>query len=203
MEMIKLLGRRTGEMHLTLTSSKEVDFDPEPFSALYQRSVYQSMRVSTYRVLELLRRSRGSSPDDIKRDASEVLSMEREIMEGLRAITGRKIDAKRTRIHGDYRLDKLLYTGKDFYIFGFNSSHGYTLAQKKIKRSPLRDIASMVVSLHMAARAALTRRETLRPEDMEVLRAWCDVWAGYVSGIFVRSYIETIKVSPPPDKGER
>ncbi len=196
LEMIKLLGRRTGEMHLTLASSKEVDFDPEPFSALYQRSVYQSMRVSAYRVLELLRRSRGSFPDDLKRDASEVLSMEREIMEDLRAITGRKIDAKRTRIHGDYRLDKLLYTGKDFYIAGFNSSHGYTLAQKKIKRSPLRDIASMVVSLHMAARTALTMRETLRPEDMDVLRAWCNVWTGYVSGIFVGSYIETIKSSP-------
>lgn len=204
METAKLVGRRTGEMHIAMASSEEADFVPEPFSTLYQRSVYQSMRTSAYRVLDLLKRSTDSFPEELKKEASEVLTLDKEVMKGLRSITGRKVDAKRIRIHGDYHLDQLLYTGRDFFIFGLGSGHGYTLTQRRIRRSPLWDVASMVVSLRLAARTALDRRTTLRPEDLEALKTWCDVWMDFVSGIFVGSYIETVKGFPflPEDRGE-
>src|SRR5439155_22034985 len=43
-ENIKLLGQRTAELHVALASNNDLDFEPEPFSVLYQRSLYQSMR---------------------------------------------------------------------------------------------------------------------------------------------------------------
>lgn len=47
-EMITLLGKRTAELHLSLSSETEdPDFRPEPFSVLYQRSLYQSMQLLT------------------------------------------------------------------------------------------------------------------------------------------------------------
>src|SRR5690606_33437449 len=39
-----LLGRRTAELHAALASVEGPDFRPEPFTSLYQRSLYQSMR---------------------------------------------------------------------------------------------------------------------------------------------------------------
>ena len=45
LEMLRVLGKRTGELHLALSSPKASgDFRPESFTKLYQRSVYQSMR---------------------------------------------------------------------------------------------------------------------------------------------------------------
>ncbi len=45
LEMIQLLGKRTAEMHLALASVKnKKEFTPEPFSLLYQKSLYQSFR---------------------------------------------------------------------------------------------------------------------------------------------------------------
>src|SRR5207253_6478007 len=45
LESARLLGQRTAEMHLALAAVRDdPDFAPEPFGALYQRSLYQSFR---------------------------------------------------------------------------------------------------------------------------------------------------------------
>lgn len=196
LEMIRLLGKRTGEMHLILASSGEQDFAPEPFSALYQRSVYQSMRISAYRALQSLAKSMDSLPDSIEPYASKILQSEKEIMDQLKTITERRLEISRTRIHGNYLLGKLLFTGKDFYVFSFEDRAGYTLAERKVKRSPLRDVASMMVSLRSAARTALRRRSATRPEDLQILDVWSELWSRYVSSAFIKSYIETVGKAP-------
>src|SRR5699024_4736969 len=44
-ERTRLLGERTGEMHLALASNKSLpDFRPEPFSLHYQRSLFSSLQ---------------------------------------------------------------------------------------------------------------------------------------------------------------
>src|SRR5438876_3456045 len=45
LEQARLLGQRTAELHLALASvSDDPAFAPEPFTAMYQRSLYQSLR---------------------------------------------------------------------------------------------------------------------------------------------------------------
>ena len=39
----RLLGRRTAELHHALAGVEGADFRPEPFTSLYQRSLYQAM----------------------------------------------------------------------------------------------------------------------------------------------------------------
>jgi len=58
-ESARLLGRRTAELHLALASvADDPVFAPEPFTTLYQRSLYQSMRNLTAAVFQLLRERR-------------------------------------------------------------------------------------------------------------------------------------------------
>src|SRR5439155_7972152 len=58
LENAKLLGQRTAELHTALASDREIpDFAPEPFSVLYQRSLYQSMRNHSGQMFLLLRRN--------------------------------------------------------------------------------------------------------------------------------------------------
>ncbi|HJT79320.1 MAG TPA: hypothetical protein VJ739_19140, partial [Gemmataceae bacterium] len=53
LEAVRLLGQRTGEMHRALASRPDDPaFAPEPFSTLYQRSMYQRVRTQARRALD-------------------------------------------------------------------------------------------------------------------------------------------------------
>jgi len=192
LEMVTLLGRRTGEMHLALFSLPgEPDFAPEPFSMLYQRSVYQSMRGLTRQVFELLRRNEKTLPKEAKARAEEVLSLETKVLDQFKTVLDRKFSAMKIRTHGDYHLGQVLFTGKDFVITDFEGEPARPVSERRIKRSPLRDVAGMIRSFHYAAFSGLLREGSTRREDVPVLDPWADLWYQYVSGVFLNSYLNT------------
>lgn len=204
MEAARLLGERTAELHIALASAPdESDFAPEPFTMLYQRSLYQSMRSLARQVFQLLRRRLNDLPETLQEEAKGILEREGEVIERFRSITERRIAATRIRCHGDYRLSQVLFTGKDFVIIDFEGDPARPLSERRIKRSPLRDVADMIRSFHYAAYSDLLRRVSVRPEDTALLEPWADVWYQYVSGVFLQSYLNTVGRAPfLPDGGE-
>jgi len=190
-EMTVLLGQRTAELHRALASSEDDPvFDPEPFSLLYQRSIYQSMRNLTMRVMQLLRENLRKLPDDMKEIASEVLGLEKDILERFKMIVGRKIEATKTRLHGDYHLGQVLFTGNNYVIIDFEGEPARTLSERRLKKSPLQDVAGMTRSFHYAAYTSLLRRASVRPEDVPLLEPWADLWYCSISGVFIDSYMK-------------
>ncbi len=204
-EMATLLGKRTAELHLALSSDMEdPSFTPEPFSILYQKSLYQSMQSLTKRVLELLKKNLKNLPDNLKEEANKVLNLEKEMMNRFRVFFNRKISAMKIRIHGDYHLGRVLYTGNDFVIIDFEGEPARTLSERRLKRSPIRDVAGMIRSFHYAAYTSLFKHASLRPEDISGLEPWADLWYKCVGGVFLRSYLDLLKDAPfmPKDREE-
>jgi maltose alpha-D-glucosyltransferase / alpha-amylase len=192
-ERAKLLGRRTAEMHVALASDdSDPDFAPEPFSTLYQRSVYQSMRSSLRRMMQMLEKRSAKLPARVRDQAEMLRNSEAEILRRQSQIMKRKIVATKIRIHGDYHLGQVLNTGKDFVIIDFEGEPARSLSERKLKRSALRDVAGMLRSFHYAAHTALARLSP-REEDVPVLKPWADAWADYVSRVLLRSYLATTK----------
>ncbi len=193
LEMAQLLGRHTGEMHLILASSDDPDFAPTSYTVIYQRSLYQSMRVSVSRSFRSLKRFSKTLPEKTQSDASTILESEKEILSHLRKILQRKLSALRIRVHGDYHLGQLLYTGKDFVLFGFDGKPEQSMEERKLKRSPALDLAAMIVSIHSAACCALLNHASNRKEDLLLLEPWEELWFKYIGGVFISSYLKTIE----------
>jgi maltose alpha-D-glucosyltransferase/alpha-amylase len=192
LERAALLGRRTGELHVALASGSDPAFAPEPFGTLYQRSLYQSLRSSAVQTFELLRRGLGGLPEAVGDDGVRVLELERAAIERYSGLLRGRIDAQRTRVHGDYHLGQVLYDGQDFVILDFEGEPARPLGERRIKRSPLRDVAGMIRSFHYASRALFTGQgpsTSVRSEDVARLEPWARYWYGSVSAVFLSGYL--------------
>jgi maltose alpha-D-glucosyltransferase/alpha-amylase len=190
-ERAKLLGQRTAELHLALASEQEDKrFAPEPFNAMAQRSVFQNMRAMLRRSWELLGKKLPNLPANFREEAEEVFAAEKQILAQQQRILERISGAAKIRIHGDYHLGQVLYTGKDFIILDFEGEPARALSERKLKRSALRDVAGMMRSYQYAAYSALWQ-PSMRTEDIPFLERWADFWYRQMSGVFLQSYLAT------------
>ncbi len=196
-EMVRLLGRRTAEFHQALArETEDPAFTPEPYTGLYQRALYQSMRAHIRRALLLLGRRLGSLPAGDQELAGRVLALEKEMLAHQQLITNRRFSGLRIRIHGDYHLGQVLFTGKDFVIIDFEGEPARPLSERKLKRLALRDVAGMIRSFHYAVRVALKNHAATRPEDLPRLEPWADPWSAAMGGVFLAAYLETLGDNP-------
>ena len=192
LEMVALLGQRAGEMHLHLAQSEDPDFKPEPFTQLYQRSVYQTMGSQARQVLRMLKNRLADLPVELQGEATPILEVERQIQARLRLMMKTRFSAKRIRIHGDFHLGQCLFTGKDFVFFDFEGEPARPLSERRLKRSALKDVAGMIRSFHYAAQATLFINKSVRPEDFVLLEEAADIWYRKVTSVFTKSYRATI-----------
>ncbi len=190
-EKVKLFAQRTGELHLALASRPDDPaFRPEPFNAMAQRSVYQNMRTSLRRTFTLLEKKLPDLSRGFRDEAREVLAAQQEILAREKRLLDRRTNAAKIRIHGDYHLGQLLYTGKDFVILDFEGEPARPLSERKLKRSALRDVAGMMRSFQYAAYSALWQ-PAMRKEDGPFLERWADPWYRQMSSVFLQSYLNT------------
>ena len=192
----QILAQRTAELHMALASAPDdPEFAPEPFSVMYQKSFYHSVRSLIGQTFELLQRRLNELPDKTKEDARAVLDLQEDIIDQFGPLRGRKFNAARIRCHGDYHLGQVLYTGKDFAIIDFEGEPARPLSERRLKRSPLRDVAGMVRSFDYAAHSAalLYSASTSSQEEFLLLERWGRFWYTWVSAAFLASYLETVK----------
>ena len=183
-ERVRQLGQRTAEMHLALAADlADPAFAPEPFTAQDRRDLCESAAAATQRTLRLLERKLADIPDAYRGDAAVLLTREDELLTRLSALAERDVIATKTRHHGDYHLGQVLNTGSDFIIIDFEGEPARSLAERRMKRSPLRDVAGMLRSFHYAAHSAQPRRP----------REAAETWARNMSRIFLETWLATAK----------
>ena len=189
LSQVRLLGQRTAEMHVALASSTEHPaFAPEPFTALYRRSLYQSARSAVRTTFDLLRRRLPTVAEPLQHQAHTLIGMEEPLLRRIRTVTDRKLVATRIRIHGDYHLGQVLYTGRDFIILDFEGEPSRSISERRFKRSPLRDVAGMIRSFEYAAAYGLLQGPT-RAEDAPALAPWARLWRRWASTRFLQGYL--------------
>ena len=191
LEFARLLGKRTAEMHLALASRADNPaFAPEPFSRLYQRSLYQSMRNQTARIYERLAKTLPTLSPANALLARQILDNRPKVMNAYSGLLDHLIPTVKTRIHGDYHLGQVLYTGKDVMILDFEGEPARPLSERKLKRSPWKDVAGMLRSFHYAVHSAWPKGVALREEERKALDPWVELWPERMTAVFLEAYLE-------------
>jgi maltose alpha-D-glucosyltransferase/alpha-amylase len=153
------------------------------------------MRNLAVQNLTLLRRNLSRVPEPSRPQAEMVLRSDTQILRRLRAITERRILGKRIRCHGDFHLGQILSTGKDFVFIDFEGEPSRPLGERRIKRSPLRDVASMLRSFDYISQMALCKQlelGTLNQEDLPKVEPWTSLWRCWVSAAYLGAYLKVV-----------
>ena len=203
------MGKRVAEMHRLLAlPTSDPAFTPEPFNDFYRQSLYHGYVGLTSRRLEFIRRRYADMGPDVRLLAARILEQENAIIAKFRAVFERRIPSERTRFHGRLHLGHVLITGDDVVIFDFEGDPDQHLSERRIKRCPLRDVASMLVSLGYAAQSAI--RQIASGEQKEALtihalRLWGRFWYSHVIAAFIRGYWRAAKGAPylPPSQADQ
>jgi maltose alpha-D-glucosyltransferase / alpha-amylase len=201
---IDLLGRRTAELHIALAAGDDPAFRPEPATALYQRSLYSSLRGQLRTTLAQLRRQLRTIAPEAMPLAEWVLESRQDLLERIDGLRTTPVGGMRILTHGDYHLGQVLFTGRDFVIIDFEGEPGRPLGERRIKRPPLRDVAGMLRSYDYAVHAALAARHErglVTAGEEEIVRAQALRWRDEASTTFLGGYAGTAGIDAllPPD----
>jgi maltose alpha-D-glucosyltransferase/alpha-amylase len=190
---IRLLGRRTAELHQALAAATDDPaFRPEPLLPFHQRALYQSVRSALGRAMRTLRTREADLPGKFQEPARRLLDVGRDRLTALRDSLQQNLTAMRIRCHGNYSLDDVLCQADDFVIIDFEGDPHLSIAQRRAKASPLRDIAGMLWSLERAGLCALREYclvTEVDPPEHERLAAWIGFWRAWSGAEFLRAYL--------------
>ena len=151
------------------------------------------MREQVKRGMVMLKQQKKKIAVEYQELAEEILDSEPAILQQLSHIKQGKIEGGKIRIHGDYHLGQVLFTGKDFIIIDFEGEPARSLSERRLKRSVFRDLAGMIRSFHYAVFSVLVNDKSIRPEDSESLEQWAELWSFYVGQHFYELYAREIK----------
>jgi maltose alpha-D-glucosyltransferase/alpha-amylase len=198
--LTRLLGNRLGEIHLALAGGIDrPEFVSEPISMQYQRSLYQSMRTVLFDVNDKLGREHGRIAEDLRDSVVRVRALQPRLLQEFHAVAERPILATRIRCPGDCHLHQVLFTGKDYVFIDFEGPPEQSVGERRIKRSPFRDVVTMIRSFDYAASAALygfasgrgKATGVVRSEDRPALLPWVRAWRAWVHDAFLDGYFDT------------
>jgi maltose alpha-D-glucosyltransferase/alpha-amylase len=184
------LGRRTAELHVTLASDRaDPAFAPEPIDRESLDGLARQMRAHAGASLDLLAQNLGSLNEATRAHADAVLAASGPLLarfDDLRSIA----DAgERIRVHGDYHLGQVLRTEEDFVLLDFEGEPARSIAERRAKQSPLKDVAGMIRSFGYAAHAALFSFVVHAPDDYGPLEPWAETWEHWAADAFLNGYV--------------
>jgi len=153
------LGEVTARLHTTLASdASDSAFAPEEPSQ-------EAISLLTATIDEDIERIFVRLPDDER--TAPILGRGQDVRERLQTRSQIGIGGRVIRTHGDYHLGQTLYAPRGWVIIDFEGEPARPLPERRQKRSPLRDVASMLRSFAYVTSAVEILRGGTAPVDFE------------------------------------
>ena len=197
LEAAGLLGKRTAEMHLALaTETEDEAFRAEEFTADDLALDAERIDRQIHKTLDALRAGMPELRELTADAAATILSRRIELFARAHSIKESTAAGQRIRIHGDYHLGQTLRAKNDFVILDFEGEPARTLAERRRKQSPLKDVAGMLRSFSYAAYSGLDQVVQRKPDSHRTLEPWARLWENASCTAFLGAYQRTIADKP-------
>ena len=175
LDRLRPLGEVIGAMHTTLAS------DPSDPNFCPEHPSLESLGLLTASVDEEIEQVFLTLPDDVEA-LEPIIGRGEEVRDRLRQLTHAGTTGRIIRNHGDLHLGQTLLTGNSWIILDFEGEPARPHAERRRKRSPLRDVAGMLRSFAYATSAVGFLRSATAPDGWEV-----DAREEFIQG-----YLETV-----------
>lgn len=190
---VEQMALRVAEMHVALFKNKvDTKFNPIPFNGDYtvwlkNRIIYQ-LNARFILVEENVDKLEGLA----KSYAEDFVAEREEITARFLAFDEVELNSSRIRIHGDLHLGQILMTeADDFYIIDYEGEPESTIRDRKVKQTPLKDVAGMLRSFHYAVYATIFGSENkFKLSQAELFEAG-EKYYQAISAVFLNKYVTT------------
>jgi maltokinase len=181
------LGDVVGQMHTALGSdAANPAFAPDEPSA-------EALSILTADVDEQIERIFVDLPET---DAvAPIMGRGQDVRERLQALSHIGAGGRVIRTHGDYHLGQTMLSDRGWVILDFEGEPARPLPERRLKRSPLRDVAGMLRSFSYVVAGA----RLLRGVDV------ADDWEDRARAVFLEGYFDRVEPSllPPGEAPTR
>ena len=184
---VRALGVVTGELHSSLGSeASDPAFAPEEPST-------EAISILTATIDEEIERIFVELPEDPAIDP--IRGRGQDVQERLQMLAAVGAGGRVIRTHGDYHLGQTMLAERGWVILDFEGEPARPMSQRRLKRSPLRDVAGMLRSFSYAAAGSRILRDAPAPEG----------WEDRARETFLDGYFETVDPAllPPGEEGTR
>ena len=186
----ELLGRRTAEMHAAFAMPTDDPafaaeaMDESDLDLLARDARHQANRAFAA-LTQMIERGL-----DAGKPASATLHTRRAEVERLiDELTARPPKgAWKIRIHGDYHLGQVLASEGDLVIVDFEGEPSRPAEERRLKSTPLRDVAGMLRSFAYGAEAVTRQIATRFADAEERARRASIAWRGMIDAAFLAGY---------------
>ena len=188
--LLRTLAERTANLHRALTDDSNPAFAPEVVTDEDRMEWKKAISTETANTLELLAAARSNWTGDVRKDVDALIAHHKKIEDRIERNASMSVTAAKIRCHGDYHLHQVLINQNDFVITDLEDELLAPFSEGFRKQSPMRDVAHMLQSFHIAGTTALVGASTERPESYTQLEPLVKQWAAEAERVFLAEYHE-------------
>jgi maltose alpha-D-glucosyltransferase / alpha-amylase len=198
--VVAAIGRRLGEMHAVLARpGADAVFAPETADAKVAAQWAQKAEDRMDKAFDGIERRQAWERDRDRDRAHALLAKRENIFSAVRALAKAGTGSLMTRIHGDFHLGQVLVASGDAYIIDFEGEPATSIAERRAKTSPLRDVAGLLRSIDYAGATLIDRRDVgAVPVDEEQRNELIAQFRARASKAFLHGYWETSPIGDSP-----
>jgi len=185
------LGADTAACHRALAQERRrAHFAPRPLTVVELETVADGAVRRAQQALELLNSRGRLLPERLHGLADTVLGAGPVLLARFQQLARLDDAGQRIRVHGDYHLGQVLWTGEDWLLLDFEGEPLRPLAERREKQSPLKDVAGMLRSFDYAAQAV--GLENTGAPDAAARGGWAAAWSQWTGAAFLQGYLVAI-----------